>query len=60
MDAIIKGDVVFCPQTNEEINILKLNAGLTNFYGQSVSISSDNIKEFEGDIIALCFGFENN
>jgi hypothetical protein len=54
----IKDNQVICPQTNESIDIDKLNLGLSNFYGKKVSITNDNLFEFEGDIIALCFGFE--
>ena len=57
MDAIIKNNEVVCPQTNESISIEKLNKGLSKFYGQDINIDESNIKDFEGDILALCFGF---
>lgn len=57
IDAVILNDNIFCPQTKESISIKKLNVGLSTFYGRKIEIRSDNIKDFEGDIIALCFGF---
>ena len=54
----LKDNQVICPQTNESIDIDKLNLGLSNFYRKKVSITNDNLCEFEGDILALCFGFE--
>ncbi len=44
-------------ETNEKICIDKLNTGLSKFYGNKVSINKDNLPEFEGDILALSFGF---
>jgi|688.fasta_scaffold929932_3 hypothetical protein len=57
MECKIENNMVICPQTKESISIEELNKGLSKFYGQNISITEDNIKEFEGDILALCFGF---
>ena len=57
MDAIIDNKNVICPQTGESITIEILNNGLSKFYGKETKITLDNIKDFEGDILALCFGF---
>lgn len=57
MNIIIKGNKVICQETKEFIIIKKLNKGLSLFYGKPVFISNENFKEFEGDILALCFGF---
>jgi hypothetical protein len=57
MEILIKGKNVICPQTNESISIEKLNIGLSKFYGNKIQINNANITQFEGDILALCFGF---
>ena len=41
----------------ETIEVSKVNAYLSNFYGERVDVCK-NILNFSNDIIALCFGFK--
>lgn len=57
MSIYIKDGVVYYKHSNESIAIEKLNAGLSLFYGKEVKVNESNLLDFEGDIMALCFGF---
>lgn len=57
MSIYLKNGVVYYKYSNENITVERLNAGLSSFYRKEVNINESNLSEFEGDIIALCFGF---
>lgn len=57
MSIYIKDGVVYYKYSSESITIEKLNIKLSSFYRQEVSINESNLEYFEGDIMALCFGF---
>jgi F0F1-type ATP synthase alpha subunit len=52
----------FNPMTlkSEVLELDKINEGLSSFYNKKVNITNDNLSEFDGDILALCFGFEQS
>jgi hypothetical protein len=60
MKIFILNGFIYCEETSEKISINEVNIGLTDFYKKPIEINSDNIREFEGDLEALCFGFNSN
>jgi len=57
MNIYIKDGVVYYKYSNESITVERLNKGLSVFYGKDVKVDKFNLSDFEGDIMALCFGF---
>lgn len=57
MSIYIKDGVVYYKYSNESITIERLNIGLSRFYRKDVKVDESNLSYFEGDIMALCFGF---
>lgn len=57
MSIYLKDGAVYYKFSNENITVERLNKGLSQFYRKEVSINESNLSDFEGDIIALCFGF---
>lgn len=57
MSIYIKDGVVYYKYSNENITVERLNIGLSMFYRKEVRVNESNLSDFEGDIMALCFGF---
>lgn len=57
MSIYIKDGVVYYKYSNESITVERLNIGLSEFYRKDVKVDEYNLSDFEGDIMALCFGF---
>ena len=57
MSIYLKNGVVYYKHSNESITVERLNKGLSDFYRKDTKVDETNLSYFEGDIVALCFGF---
>jgi hypothetical protein len=57
MTVYIKNGTVYYKHYSESITVERLNIGLSEFYRKDVKVHESNLSDFEGDIVALCFGF---
>jgi hypothetical protein len=60
MTIFILNGFVYCEETAEKIAVNEVNTALSNFYKEDVKLTENNLKEFSGDLEALCFGFNSN